>query len=75
MNTCKICKWWGAPDEYGDYADRGQMAGPESHKICESQFVGGGGYGDLNRNTDSSLNSYETISTGPGFGCIHWEAK
>lgn len=69
---CRSCKWWRTDDD-GEYIFG--VAGGEQHKPCEHPKVGGGSYGDSARRGHDALNSYETISTGPDFGCIHWEEK
>lgn len=68
QRVCRTCRWWGSdPDTLP------QFPGRELHRACECPKVGGGSYGDESRMGPDAANSYETIGTGPEFGCIHWQ--
>ena len=62
---CKNCKWW--------VGGKDQIPGGDGHKSCEHPKVGGGSYVNKSRLRSDALNSYESIGTGPNFGCIHFE--
>lgn len=67
MGRCKRCKWWTAEEE-------GTIGIPgDNHKPCMHPKVGGGSYNDPARMGEDALNSYESIGTGPEFGCVHFE--
>lgn len=61
---CKNCEWW--------IGDKEQIPGGEDHRCCEHPKVGGGSYIDEDRSASDALNSYESVGTGPDFGCIHF---
>ena len=69
---CQTCKWWNQPKEFKDEVD--QFPGGDGHKSCEHPKVSGGSYSDEARKSIDALNTYESVGTGPDFGCIHWEA-
>lgn len=68
---CESCKWWGDSDSE-DWGPP-QYAGGDCHQECRCPFVGGGSYNDHNRRKQISLNTYESVGTGPRFGCVHWK--
>jgi hypothetical protein len=72
MNKCKNCYWWGNEVEDEDF-NLSQLPGGEAHKNCTCPKVGGGSYADKERMGLDSLNSYESVGTGPEFGCVHWK--
>ncbi len=72
--TCKTCKWWDHPDAVS-LDDSPQ----HKHKPCGHPSMSQGG-GRLDADGAHGMyayyfGDYYTISTGPDFGCIHWEAK
>jgi len=77
MSTCSTCRYWGAiPEGEGeDYSPSGYPGQARGLKPCEHPKIGAGSYADKERNGPDSANSYETIATGPDFGCIHWSAE
>ena len=81
---CKDCKWWGKPEglqrlEEDDVSERigvfSNFAGGDDHRPCGHPKVGCGTYEDAERQGSDGLNCYESVGTGPEFGCIHFEAK
>lgn len=71
---CNNCKWWNMPDEDHEFT-YGQMAGGQDHKPCDHPKVAGGSYNDASRRGSDALNTYNVVSTGPSFGCIHFKGK
>ena len=69
---CGTCKFWGMPNEDG-YINE-QIPNNLVHEACEHPKVGGGSYEDEGRKGFDGLNAYESVGTGPDFGCIHWTA-
>lgn len=76
--NCARCRYWGK-DPDADPADaefapvlRGHPGEERGLKACYHPKVGGGCYADASRNGPDSANAYETIATGPEFGCVHW---
>ncbi len=62
MNTCKDCKWWEANGEDHGCGHRECNCGKVSEERTEIDSINGG-------------SEYYAVTTGPDFGCIHWEAK
>ena len=81
MSTCITCRYWGKdPDALpgnAEFAGYGKSHPGEARglKPCEHPKVGAGSYADEARNGADSANSYDTIATGPDFGCIHWSTE
>ena len=73
LETCKNCAWWW-PNR--SIKNKSQSLDPrfsdEIHWDCEHDLLG------LNIGADcypGGASSYESIMTGPDFGCIHWQVK
>jgi len=75
MNCCH-CEYWGLTQEDIDYGfDLGQLPTGKDHQPCRHPHVGKGSYNDESRLASDSLNSFESIFTGPFFGCKHYKDK
>lgn len=73
LETCKNCAWWW-PNK--SIKNKSRTLDPrfsdQIHWDCENDLL------NLPAGTDchpSGASSYESIMTGPDFGCIHWEVK
>lgn len=73
MNTCDQCKWWGFSEDGKEINDPFN----EQHRIC--YFIQGERSMSLSqpRLNDITVTPYshKKISTGPYFGCVHFESK
>lgn len=63
MSTCKTCKWWGFNYDDETFQKKGTC---EEHNICHNGKVGTEEFND-------SVYADWWITTGPNFGCIHYE--
>lgn len=67
MNTCDQCKWWIAPKDSDDHHNMGDCDNPklecDDPEVQDCLFAG------------EVWSSGCRPSTGPKFGCVHWEAK
>lgn len=62
MNTCKTCKWWGHETITNE------------HRLCNHPKLDiseGGSKDGLSPGTHPD----GELTTGPDFGCVHWEQK
>lgn len=67
MNTCDACKWWEPPKEGNDHHNMG---------ICESENLVYNGHSRNDSLCAGEVWSFPLApSTGPKFGCVHWEPK
>ena len=62
MGKCKDCKWWGTDENQAPI-----------ETVCEYPRIWGS-YSEAKKHKDVMV-SYETIGTGPEFGCVHYEQK
>ena len=72
--NCKDCRHWAPNVVRND--DEPVGVGPSRPKDghpCQHPKIGGS-YSDNEHHASDAANSYETIITGPMFGCIHFEA-
>lgn len=65
MNTCDTCKHWG---------ESGFTTNPNGHNPCMHPKVDMPD-GQDEDGIDSNADYDYGITTGPKFGCIHWEGK
>ena len=72
MKRCRTCKWWSDVSD-DDYIP--QIPNFPNHKHCAHHKVGGGTYNDNSRSGSDALNSYESVGTGPDFGCVHHDDR
>lgn len=73
MNTCKTCKWWLFWNERENPSSilNADIWGSCENPLLESNIE------DRHTNglSASECRQGEVPSTGPDFGCIHWESK
>lgn len=62
--TCKDCVFWGLNEPHFGYEGPG---GNRGLRGCGNPKNG--------LNAPDAMNSYESIGTGPDFGCVHWTTK
>lgn len=60
MNTCKTCKWW-------------EKAKWRQDCKCTNQKLGT--LDDDGIDVEGCEGGWDYMTTGPDFGCIHWEEK
>lgn len=65
MNTCDTCKWWRKEQDRDGFTDR----------ECENPKIGYFSKGEDACICHDAEGYSGYITTGPKFGCIHWEAK
>lgn len=75
MNTCDTCKHWSTGNAYlGE--NQGYCLGSLVHR--NGYYIPGEGWiksGDEDRQDQIFVWDHCSVTTGPKFGCIHWEAK
>jgi len=70
---CKDCQWWTLRLGWMDEDDNDPQFPGEKHKYCTSPKAI---KNKMSTGDDgASISSYESIGTGPNFGCIHAEVK
>jgi len=78
MKFCKNCRHWADNVEMEEYDLEAAAAAGPTYPMdawpCLHPKIGGG-YSEEAHKASDAANSYETIITGPLFGCIHFEAK
>lgn len=75
--NCKDCRFWAGNLNDDDELEGLAAVGPSHPREawpCMNPKIGGDYNGDEHKAPDAA-NSYETIITGPMFGCVHFEVK
>lgn len=75
LGRCQHCRHWGkSTTQEADEILTSFPGGPH-HQPCMHPSVGGGSYNDAAHKALDGVDSYTTISTGPSFGCVHFEGE
>jgi hypothetical protein len=75
---CKDCRFWFAnadtTAEEDESYNHHSPSLPKNAALCIHPKIGGS-YNDPAHDADDAVNSYETIITGPMFGCVHFSSQ
>ena len=71
LETCKNCQWWW-PNTQGIASEAHRESDLRECWGCENPAL----QCEIGSNKDlSGVETYDGLSTGPHFGCIHWRVK